>query len=297
MALNLSESPSDAAEFAAVRDGTPPTAPVPEKPVDPPAAEPAKAPEAPTAAKPAEPPKRQEMVPHAALHEAREEAKQLKAELAAFRAQAGRPAEEPKPPVDIETDPLAALRELRDWQQGQQQQTEQHHQLQAFSQRVVAHEADFAAATPDYGKAVAHLRDARAAELRSIGVPDHMINQQLHNEAIATALFAFEKGKNPGEVFYELAKVRGYKLDATPPADPTPPAAEPVPEVDAATEQKRVESQGALERIQRGQRAARPTAGGGGNAPSGELSLADGANLTGAAFDKWFEANAKRLMN
>lgn len=299
MALDLAESQSDAAEFSAVRDGTPapetPVAatPAPETPAEPPkpAAEAAKAPDA---AKPAEPPKRQEMVPHAALHEAREENKALKARLAALEAQAGKPAAEAPKEIDPDTDPIAALHELRAFKKQTEERSAQQTELQEFSQRVMAHEADFAAVTPDYAKAVAHLRDARANELRSLGVPEAQIQAQLHGEAIATARFAFQQGKNPGEVFYALSKARGYNPDA-PPADPTPaPPADPPP---PAPDTKLQESTAALERINRGQRASRPTAGAGGNAPSGELTLEQGAMLEGAAFDKWFEANAKRMMN
>lgn len=298
MALDLTESAADTAEFSAVRDGTPP----PEAPVAAPTPEatsaetPKPAAEAPKpeAAKPAEPPKRQEMVPHAALHEAREENKALKARLAALEAAAGKPAQPEAPKVDPETDPIAALRELKDWREQQDEQSQKLRELHEFTDRVKAHEADFAAVTPDYAKAVGHLRDARANELRSLGVPEAQIQGQLHGEAIATARFAFQQGKNPGEVFYALARARGYNPDAAPPPDPTPaPAADPTP----APDTKLQESTAALERINRGQRASRPTAGAGGNAPSGELTLEQGAMLEGAAFDKWFEANAKRMMN
>lgn len=293
MPLNLTESDADAAAFSAMREGTltaePEPAPQPEpEPEAAPAAPAAKAAE-PEPAKPAEPPaKKPEFVPHAALHEERVKRQALERELAELRAKAGQP--QPKTEIDPEADPLGALRELREFKKSVEQQTLQQQEMQQFTQRVMAHEADFAAATPDYAKAVEHLRSARAAELRALGVPEPQIQMQLHGEALQTAQFAFQNGKNPGEVFYALAKTRGYNPDAVKEPEPAPvPAPEAAPAPAAAVEK--------LERIARGQKAGRPTAGAGGGAPAGELSLEDGVKLEGAAFDKWFEANARRLMN
>lgn len=301
----FSESPSDAAEAAELQqaDAPEPSAPEPAAPAPEPAkpaasAEPAKPATPAEPAKPAaaaEPPAdtRPKFVPHAALHEERTRRQALERELAELRR--GPPAEPAKPAIDVETDPIGALREIREWQAGQAQREDQHRQMQEFTQRVQAHEGDFAAATPDYGKAIEHLRTARANELKALGMPEQQILQQLYKEAMDTANVAFQNGRNPGEVFYELAKTRGYVLAVSPP-EPTP-AAETIAPVaeDTALAKKKADSDAALDRIARGQQAGRKTAGAGGDPPSNEMTLEALANLTGAAFDAAMEKHGKRL--
>lgn len=298
----FSESPSDAAEAAELQqaDGPEPT-PAPE-PSPAPAPTPAPEPKPATAA-PAETPKpaaaaeppadtRPKFVPHAALHEERTRRQALERELAELRRT---PVAAPTPEIDPEVDPIGALKEIREWKAGQAQREDQHRQMQEFTQRVQAHEGDFAAATPDYGKAIEHLRAARASELKALGMPEQQIPQQLYKEAMDTANVAFQNGRNPGEVFYELAKTRGYALAASPP-EPTLPAETlaPVAE-DAALAKKKADSDAALDRIARGQQAGRKTAGAGGDPPSNEMTLESLANLTGAAFDAAMEKHGKRL--
>lgn len=300
----FSESPSDAAEAAELQqaDGPEPSAPEPAAPAPEPAkpappAEPAKPAPPAEPAKPAaaaEPPAdtRPKFVPHAALHEERTRRQALERELADLRRA---PAAAPTPEIDPEVDPIGALKEIREWKLNQGQREEQHRQMQEFTQRVQAHEGDFAAATPDYGKAIEHLRAARASELKALGMPEQQIPQQLYKEAMDTANVAFQNGRNPGEVFYELAKTRGYALAAAPPEPP--PAAEtlaPVAE-DAALAKKKADSDAALDRIARGQQAGRKTAGAGGETPEAEMTLEKLAGLSGVAFDNAMEKHGKRL--
>lgn len=292
----FAETPADVAEFDAVAAGAAPEAP-PEtpaaaeleaKPAEPqkPAAE-AKPPENPAEQKPAD--ERPKFVPHAALHEERLRRQALEKELAELRA--GRQPEPETPAeIDPETDPIAALKEIREYQQRQRQETEQQNQLRAFDSRVQAHEQDFAAATPDYGDAVAFLREARANQIRAAAealgkvITPQDIGAILLHEARTTSSEALTNGRNPGEVFYTLAKSFGYtgKKAAEPAPTPhaeEPPAPAPPPSAKAAEE--------TIDRITRGQKASSKV--GGGESPDGgEITLESLAKLEGAAFDKAF---------
>lgn len=292
----LQETAAETAEFEAVRDGqdvpeTPSPAPAPEPkaadpapaPAEPKAEEPAKAPE------PTKPDERPKFVPHAALHEERLKRQALEKELADLRAGRQQPTEEtPKAAeIDPETDPIGALKQIREFQEQQRQQGIRQQAEQEFTARVQTHEADFAAATPDYADAITHLRKSRAAEIIAIakatGTPltQEGLGAQLRHEALQLADTAFRTGKNPGELFYAVAQAKGYKMKAAEAAKP--PAPEPV-DTKQATE--------TIERLTRGQRAAKVS---GGEPPDGggEVSLESLAKLNGAAFDAAFEKFSK----
>lgn len=293
----LAETAEDTAEFEAVRDAveTPVADPAPSSTteIEKPAIEPAKANEV---IKTVEPPKQEErkFVPHAALHEERLKRQALEKELADLRA--GRTPEPEKPTeVDPETDPIAALKEVRAYQQQQREQGERQQAEQAFVSRVQSHEADFAAATPDYAAAITHLREHRASEIISIAkalgktITQEQLGAQLRHEALATANDALQAGLNPGEVYYKLAQARGYALKADPPPPP-PKVEEPDPVVSKASNET-------IDRLTRGQKAA--SVRGGGDPPDGggEMTLESLAKLEGAAFDKAFEKFSKAQRN
>lgn len=298
----FAETPADAAEFDAVAAGTAPEAPPEPAPAPEPAkatpeapkAEPAKAaePEKPEAPKPDERPK---FVPHAALHEERLKRQELERKLAALEAGIKQPEPETPAEIDPETDPIAALKEIRDFQQRQKQETEQQNQLRAFDSRVQAHEQDFAAATPDYGDAVAFLREARATQIKAAAealgkvITPQDIGAILLHEARTTSHEALTNGRNPGEVFYTLARSFGYtgKKAADPAPTPAPEPPAPAPQVLPTKE-----AEATIDRITRGQKAASKV--GGGEAPDADdMSLEVGAKLEGAAFDRWFDKFSK----
>ena len=152
-----------------------------------------------------------------------------------------------------------------------------------------AHEADYAAATPDYGAAVAHLTQARSQQLRELaaamGQPatDDMIGQQVLMEARQTAYQALQNGKNPGEVFYAMAKAMGY----------TAKAAETLTEKTDGAPAKEIEAKIAateknIARLAKGQTQAGKAPTGGETGETGELSLEAIGKLDGAAFDAAF---------
>lgn len=294
----LAETPAETAEFEAAREQV--VAEVPEPAAAPAAAEapkPAAEPEKPVPAAAAEPPKpadeRPKFVPHAALHEERLRRQALEKELADLRA-GKQPQPETPTEIDPETDPIAALKEIRDWQKQQREEGERQNQLRTFDSRVQAHEKDFADATPDYGDAVAFLREARAKQIQAgyeaVGrtITPQELGAILLHEARSTSHDALTNGRNPGEVFYTLAKSFGYAGKKA--ADPVPaPALVPV-EVPQVLPTK--EADATIDRITRGQKAASKV--GGGEAPdTGEVTLESLAKLDGAAFDAAFAKFSK----
>lgn len=314
----LADTPEEAAAMAdmAKDGGTPAAQPTPAAPAAPaaspaapaPAATPSEPAPAATPAAPAvatppaaatvanEPPAagagadKTKFVPHAALHEERTRRQALERELAELRA--GKPPAQQPDEIDPETDPIAALKEVRAFQKQQREQGEQAQQIREFAGRVQTHEADWAAANPDYGDQIAFLRESRAKELMALpGMTQDRIGQQLMQEALQTADMAFRNGKNPGEVFTALAITRGWKAKEAPapaaapaaPATPAPAAAQPTPG-------ERIDN------LARGLKAAVSPSKGGGEAPiAGDISLEQLAELDGDEFDKMFDKEAKRI--
>lgn len=287
----LAEPASETAEFESVRDT--PVAETPQaEPAPKPSAEAKPAPEIKPEAKPEVEVKKPGFVPHAALHEERLRRQALEKELADLRAGKATPEPEKAAPIDPETDPIGALKEIREFQQRQREEGERNIQLRAFDDRVRAHEADFATATPDYGDAITHLREARASQIRNAAaamgqtIMDGQLGQMLMDEARTTSNQALQNGKNPGEVFYTLAKHFGY-------AGPKSTAEQIVPskvEVASAEVIPALPTKEASEKIARltkGQQAANKV--GGGEPPAAtEITLESLANLEGAAFDAAF---------
>lgn len=278
---SLKETPEEAAQFEAILNEQPAPEPVVEEtPVEqkaeeqPKQEEPAKAEEQPKDEKPVK------LVPHQALHEERERRKQLEQRIAQLEA-AAQKANAPEP-IDPDVDPIAALKEVREWKEQQVQHSQQMQQLNEFSGRVKAEEATWAAENPDYGDQIAFLRQSRHNELAALGMSHEQIGQQLMIEALQTADVAFRSGKNPGEVFTTLAVTRGWKAKEPVKDDPVKePAKEAVEKV---------------ERLARGQKAATSSSGSGGGAVDDEMTVEKLLALKGKAFDDAFEKHGKRLM-
>lgn len=231
-------------------------------------------------------------VPLEALHEARG---QFKAERAA-REQAERTFAErmavleqrlqslaapPQAPPSVQDDPVAYF-EHRLNQTGQQaqaaiqqaqllqQQNQQHAQMQALAQQVARDQADFSAKTPDYSDALAHLRANREQELVAYGADPAAASQAVGQELFQMALQARAQGRNPAEIAYQLAKVRGY-----------------APQAAANPAQK-------LEAERRGVAAAR-SLGNGGQA-SGKLTAEALATMSDSDFKKLSESDWRKAM-
>jgi hypothetical protein len=236
---------------------------------------------------------RQSMVPHAALHEAREKeraavARATEAErkaqvleertnLILQRFAAPQPATQPQQPStpeipSFDQDPAghilgqvrqqgAILGELVQAVTGQSRQAEAQAGVQQLTVRASAMEREFAAQNPDYDKASAHLFEMRRQELIAAGWDDPAeIQTMMVNEATGLAARALQQGRNPAAIVYELAKLRGYTT--APPPQETNGAA-------ASAEQLRT--------IERGQQQSRSVGNlrGAGPAPMTAARLAD----------------------
>lgn len=97
-------------------------------------------------------------------------------------------------------------------QQSQQSaQQAQVAQLEAqLANRVIQAETVFKAANPDYEKALTHVHTLRVKELQVLGVDELTAQQQSAQELKQAAYVHAAQGRNPAEVIYGLAKVRGY---------------------------------------------------------------------------------------
>lgn len=121
-------------------------------------------------------------------------------------------------------DPLTHLQEVQAELQVQRSQRE----YQQFMNQVSEHENVFASITPDYSQAVEHLEKARRSELAKLypdrspaahvaarqhgfANPEQLRNAIFINDAQTVARQALASGRNPAQVYYELAADRGYQ--------------------------------------------------------------------------------------
>lgn len=141
-----------------------------------------------------------------------------------------------------------------------QQQRQTQAQIAEIKTRVEEFEADFKETTPDYDTAIDHLLAARKADLIATGLDDAAAERAVGQEFLGITARAMAAGKDPAEVVYGLAKHRGYSKDQT------------------------AETEGKLETVRAGQKAASPLGGSGGRG-NGDLSIGSINNLKGKAFD------------
>jgi hypothetical protein len=138
----------------------------------------------------------------------------------------------------------------------------------------------FEQTNPDFKAAYNFLLNSRAAELKAIGydTPEALHNALIADE-MAIAQMAFEKGKSPAEMLYNLANQRGYKKEV---------AAEPGK--GSAAEK--------LETIERGQAANKSLANAGGSSGDPEMTAEALIAMPAEEFEAWCNKNpakAKRL--
>lgn len=235
-------------------------------------------------------------VPHGALHEERKKRQALAAEInklkeadakreAAFQkllAQANK-TEEPKAP-DFDTDPAGWLKHqlettgktVQQLQQEREQETQHRHQQaqeQQFISRVQADEAEFTKEQPDYPDAATYLRDKRIRMFEMAGMSPQEAAQAVYGESIYYSQKALAAGRNPGEVFYGLAREMGY-----------------------APKQKNADTAAQkIEKIAKGQEKSSRMGTGGESAEN--ITLAQLAELDGEEFDKeWNRLRKKGLL-
>ena len=178
------------------------------------------------------------MVPQGALHQERERRKaseaafqELQAKLAAIEAKLN------PPPEIVVPDPVLQPEAFRQFQIDQIKQraaekadadrraTEQAQEQQIMA-RVNQDVMQFKAVTPDYDQAFQHAVKVRREELAFYGNSPEQIDQQIEVDVRAIVGQAYSQGKNPGELFYGYAKMRGYS--------PAQAARDPVPAQAAA---------------------------------------------------------------
>jgi hypothetical protein len=95
---------------------------------------------------------------------------------------------------------------------------EQHN---AFLEELGSMEEQFVQATPDYHKALAHVRQLSFAQMKEFypDATDQQIMKAIETQEINLARQAMSQGRNPHELAYRLAVVNGYKK-ADPKTDP-----------------------------------------------------------------------------
>jgi hypothetical protein len=106
---------------------------------------------------------------------------------------------------------LDEIRSLKAEKAQSDKQTEEQRVQQQFLSEYQRNIDNFAQQTPDYNDAAQFLLRARDDELQTLGIddPDQRV-QILHQDALTIGAYSMQQGKNPGEIFYNLAKKRGY---------------------------------------------------------------------------------------
>lgn len=171
-------------------------------------------------------------VPLAALHEERERRKELQRQIEDVNRRADErfnliaqklAASSPSPEAgkreipDPEKDAVGAIRMtaeevkvLSDFKRQVEAQAVQSQAIQAVMGHASNLETEFTKATPDYQAASDFLRDARARELGAFGLDPFRVRQILAAEKLQLAHASLQQGRNPAEIVYALAKMRGY---------------------------------------------------------------------------------------
>lgn len=189
-----------------------------------------------------------------ALEQQRQRTAQLERELAEARTKPAAPDPADEIP-DPETDPLgnmiAQLNNVNKTVARLQQELNERQQreaiareVEAFRNNVQALKVEFTKTTPDFEQAYAHVRNVRLADLQDAGLPKADAIAALNQEELRFAATQLEKGKNPAEAMYAVAKRYGYTA-----------AAAPDPAKQAAAQQQKAEQQ--VGRLANGQFAAK----------------------------------------
>lgn len=176
------------------------------------------------------------------LKESKQALKALQEQMEALKNPPPKPVTDDRPAftpsVRYEDDPATFLKEkiehqerLIDWQERnltkthqmtaeQQRQMQAQQQYSAFTQAVNHAEAEFRNSNPDYDAALAHVQASRIAEAKAFteasgGTWDAQtaaqFQQGMVREFAQLAATTLQRGRNPAEAIYALAKSRGYQ--------------------------------------------------------------------------------------
>lgn len=196
------------------------------------------------------------------LREQMQQFERLRGELDEYRQRQTQSTEE----QEFNADPLGSmqkqLKALQDQiNQRNQKQDESYRQAQQAQQLhnlVASQVSEFRKSHTDYDDALSFVMDARRKELEILGVSENQIQAELGNHAEELARTALQSNRNPAQLVYDLAKLRGF-------------------------EAKKVGEK--LQAVQKGQESASSLSGASGKEDSG-LSLGDIANMSDDDFDR-----------
>lgn len=234
-------------------------------------------------------------VPLAALHEARNENKELRGQLKTLQGVVEQGDKKLQTFIDsvrkqvdagprFEDDPAGALKhenetlkaeikQVQDKVAGNDQAALQNQNLQKFSAQLQAKEREFTKANADYPKAAEYVTELWRDEFREAGFEDSEIPNLVFQKSLGVTHQAMQKGRDPAEAVYKIAKRYGFSA------------------------QQKPDNESKLKTIEKGQEAAKNNSGGGG--PE-DMSLASLAQMDGDAIDKlvsdpaWWSKNIRR---
>jgi hypothetical protein len=183
--------------------------------------------------------------------------------------------------VDHVTDRIAAFEKAQaDAKAAQEASEKQAGEQKVFVDKYRADADAFQQTNPDFKAAYDFILNSRAAELKAIGYDTpQALHQALIADEMAIAQMAFEKGKSPAQMLYDLATQRGYKKEAA--ADPSK---------GSAAEK--------LEAIERGQAANKSLSNAGGSSGDPDMTAEALLAMPIDEFEAWTNKNpakAKRL--
>jgi hypothetical protein len=181
------------------------------------------------------------------------------------------PQQQPQRPPTVDEDPIAVLRQVNEANQQQIAAVQQAKARKEFEGHIAGFEAQFRPQAPDYDDAAIFLAQRRDQDLIDSGYHDPEERKEIMYRDMATlAVNAVQRGINPAQVAYNMAKRWGYQpqgqqaqgqqAQGQQAQQDAPPRA-PNGQFQAA-EQK-------LEMAERGQQASRSLSAGGGRAPPG----------------------------
>lgn len=213
--------------------------------------------------------KEPKLVPLAALHEARNEVKELRERLRRKEAEDNQRFTELKqrlePPAEkptFDTDPFAYLKnEVESVKQQSEQlaaQTKQQQIENFFTTSLNSSEESFGREHPDYSEATRHLIQTMSKNMELMGQPADA--NTIKQEIFKVTASALRAGKEPAEVLYELSRNLGFQS------------------------KKSVSNSEKIEKISKGQEAS-TSLGSGSKSDAGTLSLDSLSRMDDEEFD------------
>jgi hypothetical protein len=221
-----------------------------------------------------------QMVPHQALHEARqrEAAARAQAQLATTRlnailaSQSGRGQQQPEAMPDLNADPVGYIQALESRLAAFEEQRQQETQFREIDQAIDNDERLFSESVPDYQVASDYYVQSRAKELLQF-YPVEQAQEIMMRETRQIADQSWKRGLSVGQTVYQLAQARGYQPGNTA-ADPTraPIPARPAPAAAPALVPVAPTAQQRVDQINNGQSQSRSLGGAGGGASTKALN-------------------------